>query len=189
MKFKNPEGQLARWIDVLSTYDMDIYRPGKFHQNADAMSRIPCHQCGYREIEEDKAVVMTATEAVDKENLSGSELRTVQDKDSDIVMVKQWLTKGVRPKHKDIASESLFVKSLLTQYDRLVCKDNILYRKWENFELKSTKLQAIIPMSLRRTVLKFCHDNRTSSHLGVRKTVSRIRQSYYWPGLHIYLWM
>ena len=185
MKFKNPEGQLARWIDVLSTYDMDIvHRPGKLHQNADAMSRIPCHQCGYREIEEDKAVVMTATEAVDKEeNLSGSELQTMQDKDSDIVMVKQWLTKGVRPKHKDIASESLFVKSLLTQYDRLVCKDKILFRKWENFELKSMKLQAIIPMSLRRTVLKFCHDNRTSAHLGVRKTMSRIRQSYYWPGL------
>jgi hypothetical protein len=128
--------------------------------------------------------VITATGAVDKEeNSSGSELRTLQDKDSDIVMVKQWLTKGVRPKHKDISSESLFVKSLLTQYDRLVCKDNMLFRKWEYFELKSTKLQAIIPMSLIRRVLKFCHDNRTSAHLGVRKTTSRICQSYYWPDL------
>lgn len=51
MRFKNPEGQLARWVDILSAYDMDIeHRPGKLHQNADAMSRIPCHQCGYREI-------------------------------------------------------------------------------------------------------------------------------------------
>ncbi|CAC5388523.1 unnamed protein product [Mytilus coruscus] len=28
-----------------------------------------------------------------------------------------------------------------------------------------------------------CHDNKTSAHLGVRKTIERIRQKYYWPGL------
>jgi hypothetical protein len=45
--FKNPEGQLARWLEVLSSYDLDIeYRAGKKHQNADGLSRRPCHQCG-----------------------------------------------------------------------------------------------------------------------------------------------
>jgi len=44
--FKNPEGQLARWLEVLSTFDMALeYRPGRRHQNADGMSRIPCRQC------------------------------------------------------------------------------------------------------------------------------------------------
>ena len=48
LRFKNPEGQLAHWLEVLSTYDMEIeHRPGKQHQNADALSRIPCRQCGY----------------------------------------------------------------------------------------------------------------------------------------------
>lgn len=48
MKFKNPEGQLARWFEVLSTYDMLIeHRPGAQHQNADALSKIPCKQCGF----------------------------------------------------------------------------------------------------------------------------------------------
>nr|CAI5836081.1 unnamed protein product [Callosobruchus analis] len=42
MKFKNPEGQLARWIEYLQTYDSEIrHRPGK-HGNADSMSRRPC---------------------------------------------------------------------------------------------------------------------------------------------------
>ena len=45
--FKNPEGQIARWIEVLETFDFDIiHRPGIRHGNADAMSRIPCKQCG-----------------------------------------------------------------------------------------------------------------------------------------------
>jgi hypothetical protein len=48
LNFKNPEGQLARWLRVLNSYDMTIvHRPGRQHRNADALSRIPCRQCGF----------------------------------------------------------------------------------------------------------------------------------------------
>ena len=41
MSFKNPEGQLARWLEELSQFDMNIlHRPGKLHSNADGMSRM-----------------------------------------------------------------------------------------------------------------------------------------------------
>lgn len=36
---------------------------------------------------------------------------------------------------------------------------------------------------LLRTVLQFCHDLETAADLGVKKTLARIRQKYYWPGL------
>ena len=43
MRFKNPEGQTARWLEILSTYDMTIeHRAGRLHSNADALSRRPC---------------------------------------------------------------------------------------------------------------------------------------------------
>lgn len=42
MNFKEPQGQLARWLEELSQFDMEIqHRPGKKHANADALSRIP----------------------------------------------------------------------------------------------------------------------------------------------------
>lgn len=41
--------------------------------------------------------------------------------------------------------------------------------------------QAIVPDCERRNVLEMCHD--TSGHLGVTKTLAKIRQRYYWPGL------
>ena len=48
--FREPEGQLARWIESLQEYDFEIiHRRGKLHSNADALSRIPCQQCGCHE--------------------------------------------------------------------------------------------------------------------------------------------
>ena len=43
INFENPEGQLARWLQILSAYDYTIvHRPGRVHSNADALSRRPC---------------------------------------------------------------------------------------------------------------------------------------------------
>ena len=42
LNFKEPQGQLARWLEELGQYDMSIkHRQGKKHLNADALSRKP----------------------------------------------------------------------------------------------------------------------------------------------------
>lgn len=43
MRFKNPEGQVARWLEILNTYDFQIeHRQGRYHGNSDGLSRRPC---------------------------------------------------------------------------------------------------------------------------------------------------
>ncbi len=43
MRFKHPQAQVARWIEVLGTYNFTIeHRAGRSHGNADALSRKPC---------------------------------------------------------------------------------------------------------------------------------------------------
>ena len=57
MNFKNIEGQVARWLEFLASYEFDIhYRPGISHQNADSMSRRPCidNSCKYCDRIEEK---------------------------------------------------------------------------------------------------------------------------------------
>ena len=49
LNFKHPEGQLARWLEELGQYDMTmLHRPGRLHQNADALSRMPVGGGGVR---------------------------------------------------------------------------------------------------------------------------------------------
>ncbi|XP_041372627.1 uncharacterized protein LOC121385902 [Gigantopelta aegis] len=45
LNFEQPQGQLARWLDELRQYNMQIqHRPGKQHMDADALSRLPLSQ-------------------------------------------------------------------------------------------------------------------------------------------------
>ncbi|VDI65315.1 Hypothetical predicted protein [Mytilus galloprovincialis] len=55
--------------------------------------------------------------------------------------------------------------------------------RFEDPATKIVKMQAIIPLSERKKVLQFSHDDKCSAHLGIHKTLAKIRQSYYWPGL------
>ena len=42
LNFKNPQGQIERWLEELSQYNMDVrHRPRSKHINADALSRMP----------------------------------------------------------------------------------------------------------------------------------------------------
>ncbi|CAC5398214.1 unnamed protein product [Mytilus coruscus] len=54
--FKNPEGQLARWLEILGTYTFIIkHRAGLKHGNADGLSRRPCvnrKHCDTRDVTE-----------------------------------------------------------------------------------------------------------------------------------------
>ena len=45
-QFKEPEGQIARWLEQLQEFNLETeYRAGKNHCNADALSRIQYNQC------------------------------------------------------------------------------------------------------------------------------------------------
>lgn len=189
LRFKNPEGQLARWLEVISTYDIEIeHRPGKKHGNADALSRVPCAQCGFDPSSENHTLtiessVRTVQKSEVKSDQIDSCLQEAQEQNRDIKLVKDWVGKGERPKYGDISRYGYVVKSLWNQFSRLVMKDGLLMRKWSVLPSNKETHQAIIPDQERRRVLEMCHDNQTSGHLGVTKTLAKIRQRYYWPGL------
>ena len=82
--FKEPEGQLARWLEQLQEYDFTIaHRPGRKHQNADALSRRPCSQCR-RESHFDNTVIAAEQQTSILTERSPAELRKIQLDDGPI---------------------------------------------------------------------------------------------------------
>ena len=184
MNFKSPEGQVARWIEILSAYDMKIeHRPGRLHSNADAVSRIPCKQCGIKGHMIQERNHLVAQLQTDSRTTDDISLHDAQQMDENIKTVIKWINIGERPSYKEIGSSGYFLKSLWTQWTRLSIQDNLLVRKWEVIGTDISYWQAIVPLKYRIKILKFSHDIKASGHLGIRKTLSKIRQRYYWPGL------
>ena len=205
LNFRNPEGQIARWIERLQYYNFQIeHRPGAKHGNADALSRRPCladscKHCNNLEakeqssgdnftMEEDcpttdapKAVRRVSWQAVPF--WSSDHLQKAQLEDDTIGPIAKWLKKSqVRPPWSSIASRNETTKMYWAQWDSLCLKDGVAYRLWESPVGDSTVWQLLLPKKLRAEVLHQLHDSETSGHLGISKTLKRVQERFYWVG-------
>ena len=100
------------------------------------------------------------------------------------ILVRSWVQINKRPQFNDISSYGYALKSLWSQFPCLELRDGLLVRRVENVDKDTDVIyQALVPRNIRRTILNCCHDIKTSGHLGVSKTISRVKQKFYWPGL------
>ncbi|VDI02366.1 Hypothetical predicted protein [Mytilus galloprovincialis] len=107
----------------------------------------------------------------------------LQSNDSDLTLVKRWLTEGQRPQCNEVSSKGYSLRSLWSQFGCLEVLRDVVVRRHDDRERNIVKLQAVIPMSERKQVLEYCHDTDYAGHLGTRTTREKICQSYYWPGI------
>ena len=232
LKLRNPEGQLARWLQLLGTYDFDIqHRSGICHGNADALSRRPCVDCRYCDRAEQKAESSSAaaSEMADvvlcgafqssgktkngdslpsprvgpkplpegQEIQTGSssstkafvvmgatnDLRASQIADDDLRKIIAWKEScHSRPAWKDIYVENKAIKTYWSHWDRLSLRSGVLCRRWESETGDEVRWQFVIPSNLRKDILHELHTKETAGHLGVNKTLERVKDRFYWPG-------
>ena len=68
--FKEPTGQMVRWLERLQDFDFRIeHRRGKSHTNADALSRLPCRQCGRSSHQDQTDALIAMAYLVPPENM------------------------------------------------------------------------------------------------------------------------
>ena len=191
--FKNPEGQVARWLEVLSTFSMTIeHRPGRLHGNADGLSRKPCDKAERNSMgesllnnttQENPSCMHVGSASSENQADNTIDLTALQVEDDELSVVRSWVEQSVKPNFNSISSEGYALKSLWAQFPCLELRDDLLVRRVEDTDNDTVTYQALVPRKARRSVLNYCHDLKTSGHLGVSKTVSRVRQKFYWPGL------
>ena len=200
LNFKDLQGQLGRWSEYLGTYNFTlIHRSGKLHGNADSLSRRPCGDCKHclkveARVENQEADVDCCCHRLRKvapresekcwvEGKTLTDLQSAQEVDPCIGPVWKWKKDGVRPKWAEIARHNIIVKTYWSQWDRLVLRDDVLYRKWWTAGTDEVVCQLILPETLKSLVLEQLHGQPSSGHLGIRRTLARVRSRFYWVGL------
>ena len=197
MKFKNPEGQIARWIQTVQDYDFTIiHRAGKKHGNADAMSRRPCpddcRHCSRAEMNqlsesgtEGKRCPLRRTtirpEGVSTRSLE--DLKRQQEQDPTLrVIISLLKTRTARPEWKELSPQTTEVKSLWKLWNSLELRDGVLYYKWESAAGNDPVLLRVLPKAMRRDAWEQLHVDHGGGHMGTSKTMSKLRARFFWVG-------
>jgi len=66
-------------------------------------------------------------------------------------------------------------------------KKGILYRRYFGRPGEDAIVQLVVPKELREKVVSLAHDTLLAGHRGPAKTLSRVQQEFYWPGIHEYV--
>jgi hypothetical protein len=159
--FKNLEGQTARWIQRLQEYNFTSeHRQSRKHNNADALSRRPCHE-NYSHCHkvEDRAEIkqIRAIRTVAAAGWYPTALRTERLDNPDIGPILQELVTGQRPEWKDIAGCSPTYETYWAQWKLLAVKDGIWESNWESANGHSKIAQIVLPRSRIPDVLMDVH--------------------------------
>ena len=177
--FKEPEGQLARWLERLQEFDCEIsHRRGRKHTNADALSRRPCRQCGRESHSEEptvSAVVLATPEA---------EHRKSQLEDDLIGPFLRAKEANKKPGQREAQAMSPSARRLSQIWDQLVIHEDLLYRRYASPANGDILLQLVVPKSQRADVLRDLHEGVLGGHLGQDKTLGKVKERFYWPGYH-----
>ncbi|KAG6449370.1 hypothetical protein O3G_MSEX006038 [Manduca sexta] len=160
LTLKTPSGRLIRWALKLQSYDLRIeYAPGKVNVLADTLSRPVC--------EDVSTSVYSVT--LDLPHVSAADLRTAQLEDPDVLKIIRDLEAD-----DELASNRWLERGYMMS-------QGILYRYDPDGD--SEEIQLVVPVSKREEILKEFHDSPTAGHQGVTRTLNRLRERYFFPGM------
>ena len=74
--------------------------------------------------------------------------------------------------------------ALFNRFESLVVNHGILYFKQSHPQCPSMmSLRLVTPISLRKSVFKHLHSSKAGGHLGVNRSLSKVQNEFFWPGL------
>ena len=111
-----------------------------------------------------------------------SEIQALQWSDPAIGPVRKAKEDGVRPSLEQMKGKSVETRHLLQLWDHLMLQDGIMYRRFVGTDRQDDRMQLVVPCAMRREILDELHSGAVGGHLGAEKTLSKLKERFYWPG-------
>ena len=99
-----------------------------------------------------------------------------------INQVLTWVRKQSCPPRSHLEGLPGNVWKLWNLFNELTIRHGILCRKHQNIKTSQKICQQVNPPPLVEDILHSLHFDHTSAHLGVTKTLEKVRSRFYWPG-------
>ena len=184
-KTPEPIGQQARWCEILEEFDFEIqHRPGRAHGNADGLSRRPCRQCNWDEETAEylvRGISFALPSEVQGSQWNPSTLAEASREDPDIgEIIRMKMTLEEPPPWEEVSGADPRLKNYVSEWERLIVKNGILYRIWWKTDGQPDYLQLVPPMSYRKEIMELAHSGYGGGHMGVRKTKEKVRRQAWW---------
>jgi hypothetical protein len=109
------------------------------------------------------------------------ELGQIQGKDPDLSPIIKTIILEYTPSEDELQLLSKYSKSLWLNRSLLTVKYSLLYYEW--IEDWGSRFLFVVPSSLKQEVMSLCHDIKMSGHLGIQKTIAKVKQSFHWYNL------
>ena len=94
----------------------------------------------------------------------------------------EWMVDG-RPEWQEVSALSAVTKSYWAQWASIEMIGGILYRRWEDACGRNVEHLYLTPKVVQDDVLRNLHDSPTAGHFGLKKTLARVRQRFYWTNV------
>ena len=108
-------------------------------------------------------------------------IKTEQNKDPILRVVKQWVEDGARGTIQVNRVPDKLI-TYWTQFSLLkVDESGLLKRKWVSRKEKNSRELIVVPESCEEEIMKLFHDNITNCHPGINTCVEKCREYFYWP--------
>ena len=141
-----------------------------------------CKYCRLFQCKPELLSVARASLVVD--GWSDSAVRADQERDPDLQPILRWKSEDQRPTWEEVASMSQPVKAYWAQWNSLALENGSLKRNLENEDGTSTTVQLVLPRSRVTQVLEELHKGTSGGHLGIKKTLAKVRERFYWVNCH-----
>ena len=115
---------------------------------------------------------------------SPEELAAFQQADVNVRLVAEWKAQQVsRPQGTVLNGHNTVVRGLCSVWDSLELRDGVLYRAWApKHDKTQLQLQYVVPQALQEIIFAQLHSARTGGHMGIERTVGKVRSRFFWPG-------